>query len=79
MDHLNDSLVIERFYFGFGSSKLDSDILLMINCLTESKVLVIVLEIFFRKIKFLFSCFKFSKSKILSIKRFKRSDSEITL
>jgi hypothetical protein len=25
MDHLNDSLVIERFYFGFGSSKL-SDI-----------------------------------------------------
>jgi hypothetical protein len=26
MDHLNDSLVIERFYFGFGSSKLDSDI-----------------------------------------------------
>jgi hypothetical protein len=27
MDHLNDSLlVIERFYFGFGSSKIDSDI-----------------------------------------------------
>jgi hypothetical protein len=76
MDHLNDSLVIERFYFGFGPVN-DSDILLMINCLTESKVLVIVLEIFFRKIKFLFSCFKFSKSKILSIKRFKRSDSEI--
>jgi hypothetical protein len=49
----------------------------LINCLTESKVLVIVFEMFFLKDKVLFPVSNFSKSRILSIKRFKRSDSEI--